>query len=94
MRVAAAMQALLHPEKRPSSLAEFTRLRLAGAAGNGAPEGNPTDLPKALVFADSSAWQLGTPDLIVSAPTVYIGSVASDWGGSSGKTPLGRLRGR
>ena len=58
-------------------------------ADNGAPEGNPADLPKALVFADSSAWQLGKPDLIVSTPTVYIGSVASDWGGSFGKTPLG-----
>jgi hypothetical protein len=58
-------------------------------ADSGAPEGNPADLPKALVFADSSEWTLGKPDLIVSTPTVYIGSVASDWGGNLGKTALG-----
>jgi hypothetical protein len=55
----------------------------------GAPEGNPADLPQALTFADAATWALGKPDLIVSSPTVYIGDVASDWGGSLGKTPYG-----
>ena len=54
---------------------------------SGAPEGNPADEPKALQFADAGTWTLGKPDLIVSSPTIYIGSVASDWGGSLGKTP-------
>jgi hypothetical protein len=33
---------------------------------NGAPQGNPADMPKPREFADEHAWQIGQPDLIVS----------------------------
>jgi hypothetical protein len=33
---------------------------------NGAPQGNPADMPKPRQFADEHAWQIGEPDLIVS----------------------------
>jgi len=62
---------------------------IAKWADSGAPEGNPKDAPPALKFADATTWALGKPDLIVSSPTIFIGDVASDWGGSLGKTPIG-----
>jgi hypothetical protein len=71
------------------SLSDEEIARIAKWVDSGAPEGNPADLPPALKFADAATWTLGKPDLIVSSPTVYIGDVASDWGGSLGRTPLG-----
>ena len=37
----------------------------------GAPEGNPADLPAARVFSDLDKWHIGKPDLIVSMPKPY-----------------------
>src|ERR1700740_2319574 len=34
----------------------------------GAPEGNPADMPPPRKFPDGEAWQIGKPDLIVSLP--------------------------
>ena len=35
---------------------------------NGAPEGNPKDMPPARKFPDEQVWQIGKPDLIVNLP--------------------------
>ena len=37
---------------------------------SGAPEGNPADAPKPPTF--SGGWQLGTPDLVLTLPEVYV----------------------
>ena len=37
----------------------------------GAPEGNPADMPPARVFSDIDKWHIGKPDLIVSMPKPY-----------------------
>jgi len=71
------------------SLSDEEIAKIAKWADDGAPRGNPADEPKALSFADPTTWSLGKPDLIVSSPTVYVGAIASDWGGSFGKTPIG-----
>jgi hypothetical protein len=71
------------------SLSDDEIAMIAKWADNGAPQGNPADEPKPLTFADPTTWQLGKPDLIVSTPTVFVAAVASDWGGSFGKTPIG-----
>jgi mono/diheme cytochrome c family protein len=34
----------------------------------GAPEGNPADMPPAMRFPESEAWQIGEPDVIVTLP--------------------------
>jgi hypothetical protein len=60
---------------------------LARWADNGAPQGDPKDLPPARTFADSSQWSLGKPDLIVSSPPVFVKGVAPDWWGDFGETP-------
>src|ERR1043165_3853682 len=46
--------------------------KIARWADSGAPRGNPADMPPPLKFADASEWQIGTPDLIVSSPTVTV----------------------
>jgi hypothetical protein len=48
----------------------------------GAPRGNPADLPPALVFADNDTWQIGTPDLIVTSPSVEMKAVSPDYWGA------------
>jgi hypothetical protein len=58
-------------------------------ADAGAPEGNPADAPPPLKLLKAGEWALGTPDLIVSSPTIYVAAVGSDWSGSFGKSPLG-----
>ena len=58
-------------------------------ADAGAPRGNPADAPPPLKLAGVGEWTLGKPDLIVSSATVYVSAIASDWGGSVGKSPIG-----
>ena len=48
---------------------------------DGAPQGNPADMPKARVFESSESWFIGQPDLIVNLPKDYIvgGSGPDQW---------------
>src|SRR5437870_13001644 len=39
-------------------------------ADSGAPRGNPADMPPPKVYADRTAWAIGTPDLIVKMKEV------------------------
>jgi mono/diheme cytochrome c family protein len=63
---------------------------------NGAPRGNPADLPpqaaKAAVGEDG--WVLGKPDLVVKSPEVFVPAIAPDKWGSIGlvQTGLGEDR--
>jgi len=52
------------------SLSDDEIARIARWADNGAPRGNPADMPPPLKFAGASEWQIGKPDLIVSSPTL------------------------
>jgi len=71
------------------SLSEAEIAKVARWADSGAPRGNPADMPPALKFADASAWEIGTPDLIVSSPDVEVKAAAPDWWGPIGETPTG-----
>jgi hypothetical protein len=62
---------------------------LAKWADNGAPRGNPADMPPARVFTDASKWSIGTPDLIVSSPVHVLQAVAADWYGLLDPSPTG-----
>jgi hypothetical protein len=44
----------------------------------GAPRGNPADMPPPRQFADSSQWQIGTPDVIVKYPTYVVAAAGPD----------------
>jgi hypothetical protein len=75
--------------KEDFSLTDQQIATIAKWADNGAPEGSPADLPKALAFADAGKWTLGQPDLIVSSPTFIVPAEASDIGTAIGNTPIG-----
>jgi mono/diheme cytochrome c family protein len=48
----------------------------------GAPLGDPKDLPPPATFPDITAWQIGTPDLVVEMPgELIVKAVAPDWWG-------------
>ena len=45
---------------------------------HGAPRGNTADMPPSRVFADTNAWEIGTPDLVVSSPFITVQAVGGD----------------
>ena len=53
----------------------------------GAPRGNPADMPS-INLADR-AWTIGTPDLVVSSPSMKLPAVAPDFYGRIGPSPTG-----
>ena len=63
--------------------------KIATWTDNGAPRGNPADMPPALTFVDSSLWEIGEPDLIVSSPSVEVAATSPDWWGPIGETATG-----
>ena len=64
------------------SLTEAEIAKIGKWADNGAPRGNPADLPPTKVFADNSAWQIGTPDLIITSPSVQMKPINPDYWGA------------
>src|SRR5688572_5679972 len=52
--------------KDDTSLSDEEVAMFATWADNGAPQGNPADMPPPLTFAGDAEWALGKPDLIVS----------------------------
>ena len=72
----------------PSLSDEEIRL-IAKWVDNGAPEGDPADLPPPVEFLGANEWEIGQPDLILSAPTVEVPGDAPDWWGSIGAVETG-----
>src|SRR5581483_6185791 len=64
------------------SLSDEEIAKIAAWADAGAPEGNKSDLPAPLKFADARTWTLGPPDLIVSSPAMLVKGVQPDWWGN------------
>ena len=62
--------------------------RIARWADNGAPRGNPADMPPPLEFADADVWRIGEPDLIVSTPDIVVKADAADWWGELQPIPI------
>src|SRR5271168_5265145 len=61
---------------------------------NGAPQGNPADMPKALVFDDSGRWTIGEPDLIVKSKEITVPASGPDQWGDFGEIPTGITKDR
>jgi hypothetical protein len=75
--------------KGDMSLSDGEIAKIARWADSDAPRGNPADMPPPLEFADASKWQIGTPDLILSTPSVEMAPTAPDWWGPIGEMPTG-----
>ena len=58
--------------KNDPSLTEAEIEAIALWADNGAPLGNPADLPPPLQFAGEDEWTIGEPDLILESPEVVV----------------------
>ena len=71
------------------SLTDAEIARIAKWVDAGAPRGNPADLPPARVFADNATWQIGTPDLIVTSPSVEMKAISPDYWGALLAVPTG-----
>ena len=56
----------------------------------GAPRGNLADMPPPRQFADTNAWSIGEPDLIVDSPLITVKAVGGDYHAPVvGATPTG-----
>ena len=71
------------------SLSEKEIATIAEWADNGAPRGNPADMPAARVFVGANEWALGQPDLIVDSPALPMKANAPDWWGALPPVPTG-----
>ncbi len=75
--------------KNDPSLTEEEIEAIAIWADNGAPLGNPVDLPPPLDFAAADEWTIGEPDLILESPEVVVSAAAPDKWTSLGRLPTG-----
>ena len=76
------------------SLSEADIVTIAAWVDNGAPRGNPADMPPPLVFAAVDEWAIGEPDLIVDTPSVSLGAQAPDQWGFLDPAPTGMTEDR
>ena len=58
---------------------------IAAWVDNGAPRGNPADLPPPIEWP-ADGWTYGTPDVIVPSPEGIVEADAADWFGEWGET--------
>ena len=67
--------------KNDPSLSDEEIDKIAKWADNGAPRGNPADMPPPRKWEDASTWTIGTPDLIVKLPSITVKANTPDWWG-------------
>ncbi len=71
------------------SLSDDEVLTIARWADNGAPQGDPAEMPEPPPFIDVDEWEIGQPDLVVSSPEFEIAGEAPDWWGALGVVESG-----
>ena len=71
------------------SLSEEEIGKIATWADNGAPRGDPADLPATVATKDESGWEIGEPDLVLRSPEVEVAATTPDWWGPMGEAPTG-----
>ena len=74
--------------KDDPSLSDAEISTIATWVDNGAPRGDPADLPPPREWV-TGGWTYGTPDLIVSSPEGTVEADAADWFGEWGNSPTG-----
>ncbi len=74
--------------KNDPSLTDDEIARIGAWAANGAPRGNPADMPPPLQW-DDTKWAIGTPDLIVDTTDVVVKANSPDWWGEIPSVPTG-----
>ena len=64
--------------KDDPSLSDDEIAMVAAWVDNGAPRGNPEDMPPPVDFPDASEWQIGEPDLVVQYPAYLVPAEGPD----------------
>ena len=80
--------------KDDERLSETEIAMIAAWADNGAPRGNPDDLPPVPTFNDSNDWVLGEPDLVVPLNEQFVPAGAADSWIADAPVPTGLTRDR
>jgi hypothetical protein len=75
--------------KDDPSLTEEEVAKIAKWADNGAPRGNPADMPPMRTWQDDSVWRIGKPDLIVKTKDIIVKANSPDWWGEIESVPIG-----
>src|SRR5579872_1861903 len=75
--------------KNDPSLSDDEISKIGKWVNNGAPPGNPADMPKPLNFDESEAWTIGEPDLVLKSKEVTVPATGPDWWGDVGLIPTG-----
>jgi hypothetical protein len=68
--------------KDDPSLSDAEIAAVAAWVDNGAPRGDPSDMPPAREFADAAVWQIGKPDLVIRYPAMPVPAEGPDMFGA------------
>ena len=79
----------IHEFKDDPSLSDEELAKIQAWADNGAPRGDPADMPPPREFAEAGVWTIGEPDLVLRSPEVTRPAVGPDWWGDLGLVPTG-----
>ena len=75
--------------KNDTSLSDVELAKIQAWADNGAPLGNPADMPPPREFAQAGVWTIGEPDLVLRSRQMTIPAVGPDRWGDIGLVPTG-----
>ena len=73
--------------KNDPSLSDEDLALVQAWVDNGAPEGNPADLPAPIEWGDATAWAI-RPDLVVTSDEITVEGGAADWWGEIQSIPI------
>jgi len=79
----------IHEFKNDPSLSDVELAVIQAWASNGAPQGDPADMPPLRDWGVDSDWALGLPELVLRSPDVTRPAVGPDWWGNLGLVPTG-----
>jgi len=75
--------------KNDPSLTDDEIAKIVKWTNNGAPRGNPADMPPPLSFDDSDKWTIGEPDLVLTSKEMTVPASGPDWWGDVGLIATG-----
>lgn len=80
--------------KDDPSLSESQIQTIGEWVDNGAPFGNPADMPEPITWRADNEWTIGEPDLIVKSKPFSIAALGPDWWGPFESVPTGQKEDR
>ena len=75
--------------KDDPSLSDEELAKIQAWADNGAPRGDPADMPPPREFAEAWTWTIGEPDLVLRSPEMPVPAIGPDRWGDLGLVPTG-----